>query len=106
MAEVTVRTGEVEVRSTRLTKSLLKQIEPVENPNISEYLPGGAKMTDPKAGVVGWVHGTVLEADENYWRWLVVRVAEGDYVRIRLTKDTVDRIVAKRNISVPQLYVV
>lgn len=103
MAEINVRTGEIEVRATKLTKSLLKQINPIEQ-FVRDYLPGGKEAQDPEYKIVGWVHGSVLESDENYWVWVLIQVTKGEFVRMRTSKDNVSRAPWMANVK--QIYVV
>lgn len=75
MADVIVNTASLELRTCKLTKSLLKQMRRTDTT--------GVKSED----VVGWVHGSVLDPTEDYNTWLVVKVGEGDYVLVSVMQD-------------------
>lgn len=88
MSEVRVKTMDVEIRTTKLTKSLLKQFRVLYNfSDVRPYLPGGHEAQAEGIGAIGWVAGSVLDPQEDYAIWLVIRVGEGDYARFRCTPD-------------------
>lgn len=94
--EVKVRTAELELRTAKLTKSILKQMPTMD---YREAVRLGVLKSDgneqPDA-VVGWVHGSVL-GDE--WKnWLILRVGEGAYARMEASMDAAKKY--------PQIYVV
>jgi hypothetical protein len=91
MAEVTVKTAEIELKTARLTKSILKQMRAVETFS-KDYLPGGKEAQDEKYKVIGWVHGSVLESDETHWHWLIVQLRPGEFVRLMVERDRLERM--------------
>lgn len=102
---IAVPAVQIEVRTMPLTKSLLKQMDYVELTE-RRYLPGGDQAKDEDYTMLGWVHGSVLEAGENYWCWLVIMVKRGVYVRMRVTRDDLKRWAVTHDWfkDVPQLY--
>ncbi len=94
MADVKVRTLDVEVRTVKLTKSLLKQFQIICHfSEARKYLPGGTENQDPagESPIIGWVHGSVLEADDKWGRWLIIRVGPGDFRRWQCMEDTASK---------------
>jgi hypothetical protein len=92
--DVTVKTVDLELRTVRLTKSVLKQIPELGFEQIKPLLRADGNLQDGK--VVGWVHGSVLGDD--FKRWLIVRTGEGEYGRFDAMQSTVK--------AFPQIYVV
>lgn len=92
MADVTVRTATLELRTCKLTKSLLKQIPELKS------LRGlvDDKGKELKDKVVGWVHGSVL--GEDWQTWLIFSLGEGCYGKYEVMQ-------SKRDLF-PQIYIV
>lgn len=88
MADVMVRTMELELRTAKLNKSILRQMK-VEHDfhKIRPYLADD----ETKKAVIGWVHGSVIESGEDYHRWLIINVAPGDYVRFKAMPETAEK---------------
>ncbi len=92
--EVKVQTAELELRTAKLTKALLKQLPVLGLQEIRPFLkPDGNEKPEC---ILGWVHGSVLGDD---WKcWLIVRLGPGSYGRYDAMKSTCVRY--------PQIYVV
>lgn len=74
---VVVKTGELELRTVKLTKSILKQLPILDYDQMKPLLKSDGNIK-PEV-VVGWVHGSVLGDD---WEtWLILKVSEGSYGR-------------------------
>jgi hypothetical protein len=93
MADVTVKTAEVELRTARLTKSILKQMPVMEYDALKPYLR--ADGNERPDAVLGWIHGSVL-GDDN--QWLIIKTGEGTYGRYNAMRGTCSRY--------PQIYVI
>lgn len=105
MADViNVKELKVETVTVKLTTKLLKQF--LFTDNILEYKdlvrPVKAIGADSKEyesfnpAVLGWVHGSVLEAGETYWHWLIVRKPNGEYLRVRVTLDAAKKYAPRQ----------
>ena len=98
---------QIEIKTVPLTVKLLKQMD-TDTPNhgIREYLPGGSLAKDEDHTILGWVHGSVLEAGEEYWCWLIVLLRRGEYVRCRVSREDLRRWAEKFDWmkTVKQLY--
>lgn len=71
MAEVTVKTTSLELRTVKLTKSIFKQLP------IIGYHDMMALLKSQPDCVVGWVHGSVV--GEDHKTFLIMRRSEGVY---------------------------
>lgn len=86
--DVKIKTVELELRTVKLTKALLKQITEIHveirRDGTVWYAPSyGAQMVEVK--VIGWVHGSVI--GEDYQTWLIVDLGDGDYGRASVNQD-------------------
>lgn len=77
MADVTVRTVDVELRTAKLSKSILKQMPVLLMESVRPLLKANGDEDPDK--VVGWVHGSVLGDD--YKKWLIFKIGERLYGR-------------------------
>ncbi len=73
MAEVTVRIAEVQLRTCKLTKALLKQARQLQHLDKGLRDESG---TDVNEKCIGWVHGAALGLDE--WTRYLVFTHNGD----------------------------
>lgn len=74
MADVTVKVGEVTLRTCKLTKSILNQIPRVHRLPQGTYDEKGNLVPEK---VVGWLSGTVL--GDKYSTIILFKLDEGDY---------------------------
>lgn len=74
MTKVTIKTVQLELTTTKLTKNILLQMEELTYEQIKPV------FQEPER-VIGWVHGSVLKKDEDYKTWLIVQNGEGSYGR-------------------------
>lgn len=72
--DVIVSTGEVQLRTCKLTKSILKQMP--EPTDLNEFI---RDTRDRQDCFVGWMHGSVLGDD--HVRWLIYKNLAGEYRR-------------------------
>lgn len=79
---------QVSIKTVDLSKNILKQMPAIEQ-FTREFLPGGKEAQNEDYCIVGWVHGSVLEAAEDYWCWLLVMLERGEYRRMRVSKDDI-----------------
>lgn len=79
MSDITLKVGEVVLRSSPLTRSILKQVPIADYDTLLKYSNDGSL----DGRVLGWVHETVL--GDCYW--LIVKVCEGRYVRHNVMPD-------------------
>lgn len=96
--DVKVKTMDLELRTVRLTKAILKQLPVVSHDKVrhlinptdghphKDALDGGHPQ-----GFIGWVHGSVL-GDEDL-KWLIVKFGEGDYGRFAAMPETLKGVV-------------
>lgn len=91
---VTVKVGELEVRTARLTKAILKQIPLLSFDQFKGYVrPDGNEK--PEA-VVGWVHGSVLGKD--FETLVIIKTGEGTYGMFKG--------MSNHRVKYPQIFVV
>lgn len=75
MADVTVKTIDLQLRTVKLTKGILKQLPELSYEQMRPLMEAtGHENPDC---VLGWVHGSVLGVD--YETLLIMKVAEGQY---------------------------
>jgi hypothetical protein len=94
MTEVTVRTQTVELRATKLTKSILKQMPCLDYDQMKPLLK--ADGNEKPECVVGWVHGSVF--GEDHETWLIFKIGEGLYGRYSMMQHARKKY--------PQIYIV
>ena len=70
MADVTVKTAVLELRTCKMTKSILKQLPVIGYHDANRLAIFKSDGNEDGSRVVGWVHGTVLGDD--FKRWLIV----------------------------------
>ena len=93
--DVTVKTCTMELRTCKLTKSLLKQLPIVTYSDGLQPLLR-ADGNEKSECVVGWVHGSVL--GDEWKKWLILKTGEGQYARY----DAMDGTCKKY----PQIFIV
>lgn len=96
-----VKIGEVKVETAtvKLTKSLLKQFDRWNDSLADE---GIRPFLRPKEGeqfnpaVLGYLHGSVLEAGEDYWFWILTRRDDGSYLLVRASRETAKKYAPRQ----------
>ena len=91
MTNVTVRTIQLELTTTKLTKGILAQMEEIPYEEMKQAFQEPGR-------VIGWVNGSALKKDEDYKTWLIVQNGEGSYGRY-------DGHLGHRK-NYPQIYIV
>lgn len=84
MADVIVPTAELQLRTCKLTKSILKQMPVLVYERLRSLGATGSERTDEeiynniKANVVGWINAVALGIDMGDTA-LIIKVSEGQY---------------------------
>jgi hypothetical protein len=73
MADVEVKVAELQVRTLKLTRNLLKQIPSIDR--APENCMADGKLKADK--VVGWIHGSVL--GDEWTRYVLLNLGDGEY---------------------------
>ena len=73
MADVIVKTAELQLKTAKLTKSILKQMRVITYTELADL---NRKFPD-RSNVVGWVHGSVLGDDHS--TIVIMKLEEGNY---------------------------
>ena len=76
MADIIVNVGEVQLRTCKLTKSILQQMQDLDT---QQFLAAKRKHEEGQGvfEVIGWINGVALKREHE--TLLVVKVGEGDY---------------------------
>lgn len=87
MADVVVKTAELELRTAKLTKSILKQMPTMDYKTLKPFLGEKGHIND--GVVIGWINGSVL--GEDWDRYLILKTGEGTYGKYKCSQDTSER---------------